>query len=228
MIKKLSLILFIFSNSLLGQNPVMLTDGYTNGIINENDTLYALVRDHNGFKLESTIVIKIDSFYNPAKDLKLPEYKIDENIKPIVLFKNIDLKKENIKGEFLDFYFLEPNSEISFNLINSKSTVKAIGTVEHHKNFKLIHNYEILVNIIENDLEKEYSIIKVPSAQWTNKNFIEAPKIIWVGDIDNDNKIDFIIEESTHYTMIKRSLYLSSEIKEKNYVRKILVEDSID
>ncbi len=223
----LLLTLLIFSNLSFGQSPIMLIDGYTNGIIKENDTLNALVRNLDGFKLEP-IIVKVDSSYHFGKDLKVPNYKINESIKPIAIFKNIDLKKSNIKGEFLNFYFLEPDSDISFDLINSSSIIRAISSVEKHNGFKLFKDYEILVKIIENDLEKEYSLIKISEAQWTNKNFIEAPKIIWMGDLDKDDKVDFIIEESTHYALIKRSLYLSTEIKENGYIRKVLVEDCVD
>lgn len=201
----------------------MITDGYANTIIKQLDTLDALIQNSNGFKLEPTIV-KVESFYNPAKDLKETVYIVDKKLKPIALFKNHKFKKNSIVGKYLKYSFLEPNSVIDFNINDKKILIKATGDIIDEKSFKTINDYEILVV----DSEIEYSLIKVPSAQWTNKNFIEAPHIIWFGDLDNDNKLDFIIDESTHYASIMRALYLSSNIQDRKYVRSILIEDSVD
>lgn len=74
----------------------------------------------------------------------------------------------------------------------------------------------------------EFEILEVKKAQITSKDFIEAPKLIWIGDLDNDDILDLIIEESTHYAQIKRGLYLSSDLKGDKYSRTILIEGSFD
>jgi hypothetical protein len=45
-------------------------------------------------------------------------------------------------------------------------------------------------------------------------------KVLWVGDLDGDRKLDLYVDLSTHYNVSDRTLFLSSFAKADNLVAK--------
>ncbi|NOX48304.1 MAG: hypothetical protein GXO89_15145, partial [Chlorobi bacterium] len=87
--------------SALGQKlTVLYPIGLTNGAIERTDTLDALIKKGEDFYLES-VIVKVDTVYNPAIGGNMPRFKFNCKERPIVLFKNHDFLKSNIKYRFL-------------------------------------------------------------------------------------------------------------------------------
>jgi len=209
------------------QLTVLYPIGITNGVINTTDTLDALIKKGERFELKS-VSIEVDTVYNHALGERIPQFRINCDEKPIILFKSHDFSKSDIPGVFLDFKFLEPDSSIKFSINNNQFLIKASGEVIDKGSYKIINNYRLVLDWTDFKVRMEVEILKVPQAHISSKDFIEAPKIIWIGDLDNDNIPDLILEESTHYAQIKRGLYLSSSLMEEKYPRTILIEGSFD
>ena len=222
-------VLFLLTTVLVqGQHlTVLYPIGITNGIINAADTLDALIKKGESFELKS-VNVEVDTVYNHALGESIPRYKINCDEKPIILFKNHDFSKSSIPGVFLDFKFLEPDSSIKFSINNNQFLIRAYGEIIDKGSYKIINNYRLILDWTDYKGRMEFEILKVLQAQISSKDFIEAPKIIWIGDLDNDNILDLILEESTHYSQIKRGLYLSSGLMEGKYPRTILIEGCFD
>lgn len=229
MINRIVILFILTSLSAVsrGQDLLMLSDNFTNGKINNIDTLDALVKNSNYYKLVSTQV-KRDSFYNPAWTDMQTCYKYKLPKEPIMFFKYHSFKRNEIIGEEKAYVFVSLETVINYSIGNNTYTFRSTGTLEDHGGYKTISNYEITISAVENGEKHLFSLIKCLSIQISSKDFNEAPKLIWIGDLDNDNKLDLIISESTHHAMFSRSLYLSSERNENKYVRKAGVSGSID
>lgn len=206
------------------QLTLLLPSGLTNGEIKSTDTLDALVQNGNTFQL-IPIQVKMDSIYNPAMGEKIPTYSFNTDKRPIVLFKNDDFMKSGVTGKYSDFRFLEPDSSISIKLNERLFQLRAYGEKKQKSNAEVIKNYRL--ELIWPD-EKESEILKTEQTGLISKSFIEAPKIIWIGDLNNDDLPDLIIEESTHYASVKRGFYLSKDLHKSHYSRTVLVEGSMD
>ncbi len=221
---------FIFSIICItqGQKLTLLYPiGLTNGEIKIVDTLDALIEKGDKYVLTPT-KINVDTFYNPALGANIPRYNFELKRKPIVFFKNDNFLRTGINGEFYNFKFLEPDSLITFKLGGTLFSLRAYGEIQDNGDFKIIDDYRLVLDWSENKAKMEVEILKVDKASITSADFIEAPKIIWVGDLNNDDIPDLILEESTHSGYIKRGFYLSSDLKGNNYPRTILIEGSFD
>jgi hypothetical protein len=206
---------------------VLFPNGLTNGIINNNDTLDALVQKGDKFELLSTS-IKVDSIFQPIIDEIVPNYRINCNEKPIVLFKNHNFRKDNITGYDLNYKFLEPDSTITIRIKNNEFKIRAAGDIIYKGNYKTINNYQLFIDWPDFKVILRYKLLSIDSVQITSENLIEAPKLIWVGDLDNDNIMDLIVDEATHYAQVKLGLYLSKIINGVDYPRTLLIEGSFD
>lgn len=229
MINRIVILFFLISLSSVsvGQDLLILSNNFTNGTINSEDTLDALVKHGNSYELISTKVSK-DSIYNPSWTMMQTFYKYKLPEEPIIFFKYHNFKKNEIIGEEKTYVLVNLDTVINYSIGNNSYTFSSKGTLEDHGGYKTISNYEIIISAIENGESYVFSLIKCLSVQISSKTFIEAPKLIWIGDLDNDNKLDLIISESRHYAMFSRCLYLSSERKKDKYVKKAGIGGSID
>ena len=226
--KLIVIIFLLFPIFNYGQGlTVLYPVGLTNGIISPIDTLDALTENNTEFELKK-IVVNVDTIYNDAIGEKIPHYVITSDERPIILFKNHDFKKDKIRGEYFDFKFIEPDSSINFSINQNQFKIRASGEIIDKGTYKIIKNYRLNLVWTDYKVRKEFEILQVNQARVSSKNFIEAPKIIWIGDLNDDQIPDLIIEESTHYALLKRGLYISSDIKETKYSRTVLIEGSFD
>ena len=139
----------------------------------------------------------------------------------LIYIKNTNL---NI-GEVFSINFTKdkiwPNEKISFNYKNIKYTIRAEGDI--------ISSEQVITN---KGLER-YSVVKNYKLYIsTNKNleslFLEEKsfndtfvKLLFVGDIDSDGKLDFIFEANRDYEEKRVILYLSSEAEKGAIIKKV-------
>lgn len=218
----------LFAQNTISQDfTALFPVGFSNKSLNLVDTLDGLFMNGEVFELTPTQV-KVDSVYNPAHEATVHQYKIMSNNKPIVLFKNHNFQKSDIPGKHFDLKFLMPFETITYALADNTFNLRAYGEMTDHGNYRTIENYKIYLEWQNYKEILRYELIYVKSVQVTSDEFIEGPKIIWIGDLNNDQKIDLILEEGCHYAQIKRGIYLSSDLNEKTYPRTVLVLGSID
>ncbi|WP_158962219.1 hypothetical protein [Myroides fluvii] len=80
---------------------------------------------------------------------------------------------------------------------------------EQEKTFKLFENYKLYLRI---DGGGEQLILDIPQF---NDTFV---KLLFVGDIDNDGKLDFIFDTSADYEQKRVEIYLSKGAKHNLYL----------
>ncbi|WP_052444759.1 hypothetical protein [Flammeovirga sp. OC4] len=69
---------------------------------------------------------------------------------------------------------------------------------------------------------------KAPQLLFACANFDDAmPQLLWVGDIDNDGKLDFLFDLSSHYNATSINLFLSSKADENEFVKIVAYFDTI-
>jgi len=91
--------------------------------------------------------------------------------------------------------------------------LNAYGTVIPDKGkYSLIQNYVLeLIHYSRNHTKRQI----IAYARNFSDEFID---ILWLGDIDGDDKLDFLIDSSRHYNGTYLQLFLSSFAKEDRIV----------
>ncbi|MBD0404989.1 hypothetical protein [Flammeovirga sp. EKP202] len=108
-----------------------------------------------------------------------------------------------------------PGDSTILNYNNTKIKLYATGDKQLlGGDFYEIANYRLF---IDNE-----SKTKTPQLLFACASFNDAmPDILWVGDIDNDGKLDFLFDLSSHYNATSLNLFLSS-LADKNEFLKIV------
>lgn len=148
--------------------------------------------------------------------------KIVESRKNTMLFIN----KSNLKlGEINSLKFKKskiwPKEKISFIFKNIEYILRAEGDIisseDMHadKEEEVYHNVENYKLYISSNNSHETIFLEEASF---NDTFV---KLLFVGDIDNDNKLDFIFSANRHYEEERVILYLSSKAKKGGIIKRV-------
>lgn len=134
-----------------------------------------------------------------------PQLKLGE-IKSLKIDKNKIWPKEKISFIFNNVsYFLRAEGEV----LSSENVTNEEGKPEIYQNVKNYKLYISTKDISEKLLLKEESF---------NDTFVE---LLFVGDIDNDGKLDFIFGANRNYEEQRVILFLSSKAEKENAVKKV-------
>jgi len=103
--------------------------------------------------------------------------------------------------------------EFSFEFNNQNYTLKASG------------NFPNLNTVNHHDFKKDYTLTIQSGGKseiMFQQNIFEdtVPKIIFIGDIDGDNKPDIIIDSPRNYEESRKILFLSSDAKDNKLIEK--------
>jgi hypothetical protein len=131
---------------------------------------------------------------------KLP-YFVDGNISSVKIPENI-YPEENFKFNF---------KGIEYTLFATGDKKKE----EPDSNWIVVSNYKLyLTAVIDGKQTTELLVAK--------KNFDDQMiRVIFGGDIDNDNKLDLIIDTASHYNVSSPTLYLSKPAKKGKLINPI-------
>jgi hypothetical protein len=154
---------------------------------------------------------------------------IFEGKEPIFMFKGVPIKKLNntIYGNYLKYKFMYPGEAIYISNGESVSSILyATGTImlpdknDSSSIFSSIKNYEVRVRNkykgkINNDI-----IYFAPEIQYWGVQTI-GRHIIWVGDLDEDGKLDFVTSDSSEKPCWTISLLLSSWADKGYYCKQV-------
>ena len=167
--------------------------------------------------------------------LNNPNYIIERGIddctgdstKTIISKNNtlIYIKNTNLNiGEVFAINFTKnkiwPNEKISFDYKNIKYTIRAEGNIisseqvitnKGLERYCVVENYKLYISTNKNP---ESLFLEEKSF---NDTFV---KLLFVGDIDSDGKLDFIFEANRDYEEKRVILYLSSEAEKGVIIKK--------
>ena len=136
--------------------------------------------------------------------MDLSKLKLGE-INSLKIDKNKIWPKEKISFKFNDIeYFLRAEGKV----LSSEK----VHTDEGLETFQVVENYKLYIStedIPERLLLKEESF---------NDTFVE---LLFVGDIDQDGKLDFIFGANRNYEEERVILFLSSKADQENVVKKV-------
>jgi len=136
------------------------------------------------------------------------------------------IKHPNLKiGEIFSIDFdkdkICPKEKVSFSYNGIVSTIRAEGdmlssgevyTDKGLGNYCEVENYKLYIST---NNKKESLFLEQKSF---NDTFV---KLLFIGDIDSDEKLDFIFETNRHYEETRVFLYLSSKENESDIIKKV-------
>lgn len=138
--------------------------------------------------------------------------KFKDDISPVFLFRGIEGSKEGIPFSAPTIYktlFPDETQKIDWRNPTEKIIVKVGGTSNWQG---LFLNYSITV-IFQ---QKQFEI-----ARFERLGGDGMPALVWVGDLDEDEKPDFLFELTDHYNKSEITLFLSSHAQSGAMLKKV-------
>lgn len=145
---------------------------------------------------------------------------IISNNKTLLFINNKNLKLGEINSINFNKNKIWPNEKLTLNYNNIEYTLRAEGNIISTENvqtdtglerFSEVENYKLYIST-NNTTE-----VLFLEEQSFNDTFV---KLLFVGDIDSDGKLDFIFEANRFYEELRVILYLSSEAKNEEIIKK--------
>jgi hypothetical protein len=236
LLKSIIIILFCSIN-LFGQKLIMIhpdgyvseeikdQHGYINCCLEHTDTIDGMFLKENKFHLVPT-PITWENKYDKEFEFHYDHIAFKSEVMPIMFFKNHNFKKDGIQGKLFNDIFLIPDSIITFRIDNTLYKIIASGDIgERNKqyNYFPIKNYTIKIFTESPGYVGITNLLTIKEEIRKYDDFSYMPKLIWIGDLDGDLRLDFILNERDDELNFKYGLYLSSDIKDDVYIRKTLV-----
>lgn len=181
------------------------------GLFKNNDSIYL-----------SSTTISLAKVHDPVLDddenIKTGwEVKTSINDTAILLFTNKDsVTKRNIRPAALAKDHVYPGESIRFTYLGTQYTLYATGQMKKipgSEEYPEITNYRLYLKAVKEGKEIKQLLVAQP-------DFSDAfITILFAGDIDNDGKIDLIIDTSYHYNAEAPTLYLSKPADNNNLLQ---------
>jgi cell division septal protein FtsQ len=131
--------------------------------------------------------------------------KANEEGEPVFLVKGTDNIREGpIRSLFHGQMFLEALQEISYDL-SRKNSYKLSASKDNDRYFITLQHEDI------------YQVI----SSVENLSIENLPSLVWVGDLDRDNKLDLFLYLGLDDYRGEYSLFLSSYADKSNLVKKV-------
>ncbi len=193
--------------------------------------IYRNEKDEESFYLKKVIIKykKEQAMWDGAKDSSFIKL-IFEDKKPLFLFKGIPIKNlsEKVYGKYFGHKFVFPGEFIPVKLGEKYSSIYALGNVITNEQkdkgqiFKTIKNYEVRNQYYSNETINDYLIFKDNYIYYYGDNFIISRHLIWAGDLDKDQKIDYLFWlASDKGACMGISFHLSSWAEKGNICRQV-------
>ncbi|MEN7547557.1 hypothetical protein AAG747_06550 [Rapidithrix thailandica] len=131
----------------------------------------------------------------------------------ILLISGVELSKGEVPSLEFSKKSPVPGDTLTFTFGSKQMNIYVTGTKEKvSDDWYEVENYKMIVASEVNEKTIEQTIV-------AKANFEDAIiTMLWAGDLDGDNQMDFIIDTSRHYNMSVPTLFLSSGAKEGNLV----------
>ncbi len=182
-----------------------------------------LFKEGEGFELRS-VTIAVESVRDELLDEETPNKESlktgkqislqNEASEPIILFKNAPALHagpvQTSRSSFTPFFTANHSIKTQSLSLNSSNTL-LVDTISTPRSTAK----QLMLTLIEGDRAQMLNIPPLFSNQRIN------PGLIWVGDLDGDGYLDFIMDLSHHYNVSRLSLFLSSQATPGNFVKKV-------
>ena len=178
------------------------------------DTLnwFAVVKKGKDYFIEKcdiTIEPRFDAIIDNEGDTTGKKINTNASDKTILLIAGLKNIVEGKLNTFLSMgEFLNPGDSLQINVNGDTIALKAYG--------KYLNEYEIRSYLLQASSDS--------CKQWisaTNGFDDQTYSLLWCGDLDKDNKADFIFDLSNHYNVSKITLFLSSFAGEGEFFKRI-------
>lgn len=148
------------------------------------------------------------------------EVKTDRIHQAVFLIRTSrDLEPGKIETVYHGTYSLALGSTLDISFDEENYQIRAYGDCATSDEYSsVVNNYRI---VISSSRAKQ---VIVPFDQCCDDKF---PRLLWAGDLDRDNNLDFLIDTSNHYNMSANTLYLSSEADAHTLVKEVAVFTSV-
>ncbi len=158
-----------------------------------------------------------DPFVDNAGEKTGKVVSVEGQTRPLFLIKGLDPPEtESIKTLSAEGAILSPGKSLNLRLdVRNESHLTAYGEGEiGPSGFTSLENYSL-------ELSKGHLSQELLAYNSTNG---AIPTLLWAGDLDGDNQLDFVINATPHYAVYSAPmLFLSSMAKEGNLVQKVAI-----
>ncbi len=146
----------------------------------------------------------------------------NESVEPLILVKNIETirigKVPTLRASFIPFLALHGGDTAIKNQklkLNSSTTllIDSLPILEPKtkKAFK-----RLMLTLVESETAQ---MLSIPTIHSDSEG---QPGLLWVGDLDDDGYLDFLMNLSTHANVTHLSLFLSSYATRGNLIKKVV------
>lgn len=138
-------------------------------------------------------------------------------IEPLTYIKEMKIEQAHLKKQ--EIY---PNEKLTFKYLNIEYNLYATGQTEKIEgNSVVIENYKLYLTATING--KKTTELLVSTRAFDDYMI----KILFAGDIDGDQKLDFLIDTSSDYNATRPTLYLSKPAGNGHLVKPIASHTSV-
>lgn len=227
-----TIIFLIVSSAILYANDVtvLYSVNLCNRKINNNETFWGLFHDDSigeNFYWQK-VVVKVDTFFSAIKGIIDKTYDFPNRQNSLVLIQGLKINyKKTVRGRLFDDYFIKPEDSISYQLKKMKYTLTSqADSIVFICGDSVYYNYKYILIIQDRKNINKYILTGFPYVRY---GFLhEYPTILWIGDLDHDNRLDLLFSEKTHYSAISRAIFITSLMNDSLYKYRISVHGSYD
>lgn len=119
----------------------------------------------------------------------------------LLMESNLSIQEGNVQALALSKDVLYPGDSLQFSYGGADYVLFATG--EQGKEKRDVKNYKLYLSTTHNQQSQPQLLVAQPSFD------DRMIRLLFIGDLDGDNKPDLIIDTSPHYNMQKPTLYLS-------------------
>lgn len=182
----------------------------------DTEVEYFGIFEEDQFRRKSKVVkieVRDTLIYSVAKG-KIRIVKVEGEDKPDFIVSNLPLHDgQEIMGTHYNQKMLFPGESVIIGNSCLYATGTPISDPESIDPFSAIENYKLFLRVI-NDKDKSYEevvLFTLDIPAWGIGGYEGGVKLRWVGDLDNDGKLDLLLTNSTHYACWDVILLLSSK-----------------
>jgi hypothetical protein len=185
---------------------------------------WGIFPEGDGFTLQQspvTITAEFDAIIDEEGQATGKMVKVPQEAEPVLLLHGIKGLKEgrlSTTKRRIPENMVDPGQSIDLDLIGDESHVSTrleiTGSMIGQSD-RLPEDFEFTLVRISGSGTERQSLAKLPGIS------DGQPRLVWVGDLDHDQKIDLLIDATDNYNVTHLILYLSSAAKEGELVGKV-------
>ena len=182
---------------------------------------FGLYEKKNGFELIETEII-VDPTEDACSGDKPGEttgwnVRTKRKEQPLIFVRGFDeLKNGLVKTIFCGRLFIAPDQDVQFGALDSVQNQLVAGGSMIPKSTNQELHYEQYTLTLYGENKKQ--LLSIPSKSYPGECELD---VIWVGDLDRDGKLDFLLDLPKREYTRNYTLFLSSKAKNPNIVEKV-------